>query len=631
MAEELLLGMASIIVFGVGAQWLSWRLRLPSILLLLLAGFVAGPLTGLVMPDELLGHLLFPVVSVSVAVILFEGGLTLRLAELPRLRSAIFRLISVGALVTWLVAAVAARFILGLAWDLAVLLGAILIVTGPTVIGPLLRQIKPKGQVSAALKWEGILIDPVGAILAVLVFEAILGGEFEQAGAVIISGVIATILIGVGLGLVGAGAIIALLRRHMIPDHLQTGVTLLFVIAAFAISNMLHPESGLLTVTLMGLILANQNFVTIKRIAEFKENLQVLLVGTLFVLLSARIQPEAFLELGWPSLLFILVLIVVARPLAILFSTLGSNLTRKERIFMVWMAPRGIVAASVASIFAFELAEAGVAAAEQLTTLTFLVIIGTVAFYGLTAGPVARRLGLAEEDPQGVLIVGAHAFSRAIASILKEYGFTARLLDTNWHNIRQGRMQGLDTHYGNALSDEVLEDLDLVGVGRLLAMTPNNEVNSLAAIHFPEVFSRSEIYQLPMAEMDDATSSNTVPPAHLTGRFLFGSEMTYAHLTDKFRDGAIVKATKLTGDFNYDDFVRQYGDLAIPLFLITERNKLRIYTADNQPIPKPGNTIISLVEPSGERDKEPQRQQQDADAESAPDERTQVSALSEAG
>lgn len=602
MTEELLLGIASIVVFGVGAQWLAWRLRLPSILLLLLAGFIAGPVTGLIHPDELLGPLLFPVVSVSVAIILFEGGLTLRLAELPKLRSAIFRLISVGALVTWFVAALAAHFVIGLAWDLSVLLGAIVIVTGPTVIGPLLRQIKPKGQVSAALKWEGILIDPVGAILAVLVFEAILGGEFDQAGAVIISGVIATILIGVGIGLAGAGAIIALLRRHLIPDHLQTGVTLLFVTAAFAVSNLLHPESGLLTVTLMGLILANQNFVTIKRIAEFKENLQVLLVGTLFVLLAARIQPEAFLQLGWPSILFTVILIVVARPLAILLSTLGSNLTRKERLFMVWMAPRGIVAASVASIFAFELTEAGVVAAEQLTALTFLVIIGTVAFYGLTAGPVARRLDLSEEDPQGVLIVGAHGLSRAIACILKEYGFVAKLLDTNWHNIRQGRMQGLDTYYGNALSDEVLEDLDLTGVGRLLAMTPNNEVNSLAAIHFPEVFSTSEIYQLPMAEMEDTTSSNTVTPSHLTGRFLFGSQMTYAYLTDKFRDGAIVKATKLTPDFDYEDFQRQYGDQAVPLFLVTEKKKLRIFTEDNQPTPRSGNTIISLVESSGDRD-----------------------------
>lgn len=291
---------------------------------------------------------------------------------------------------------------------------------------------------------------------------------------------------------------------------------------------------------------------------------------------------------------------------------------------MVWMAPRGIVAASVASIFAFELVEEGMAAAEQLIPLTFMVIIVTVAFYGLTAGPVARRLGLSEEDPQGVLIIGAHAFSRAIACILKEYGFAAKLLDTNWYNIRQGRMQGIDAYYGNALSDEVLEDLELTGVGRLLAMTPNNEVNSLAAIHFPEVFSRSDIYQLPMTEMNDTTSSNTVTPAHLTGRFLFGSQMTYEHLIEKFRNGAIVKATKLTDDFDYDDFNKQYGDQAIPLFLITEKSKLRIYTEDVQPIPRPGHTIISLVESTGNHDGEAQDHKR-------PQDQAQPSTLSNSG
>ncbi len=600
MSEELLLGLASIVVFGVGAQWLAWRLRLPSILILLLFGFLAGPVAGLINPDELLGPLLFPIVSISVAIILFEGSMTLRLSELPALRGAIFRLISVGASVTWLVAALAAYFIVGLNWDLSVLLGAILIVTGPTVIGPLLRQIKPKGQVGAALKWEGILIDPVGAVLAVLIFEAILGGEFQQAGTVVVSGVLTTILIGVGLGIAGAAGIVLLLKRYLIPDHLQTGVTLLFIIFAFAISNAMHPESGLLTVTVMGLLLANQQFATVKRIAEFKENLQVLLVGTLFIVLSARIQPQDFLELGWSGFAFVAVLILIARPLAIFLSTFGSNLTLREKIFMVWMAPRGIVAASVASVFSFNLVEAGMTEAEQLVSLTFLVIISTVVFYGLTAGLVARRLDISEDDPQGVLIVGAHELSRAIACILQEYGFVAKLLDTNWHNIHEGQKQGLDTHYGNALSEDVLEDLDLTGIGRLLAMTPNNEVNSLAAIHFPEVFSRAEIYQLPMATMDDVTSSNTVTPAHLTGRFLFGPKMTYAHLIEKFRNGAIVKATELSDNFDYEDFNKEYGSDAIPLFLITSKNKLHIFTADSQPAPRPGQVLISLVAPSGD-------------------------------
>lgn len=601
MTEHLLFGLAAIAVLAVGSQWLAWRLRLPSILLLLLFGALAGPATGLVNPDELFGSLLFPIVSISVAIILFEGGLTLRLAELPYVGGVIFRLISIGALVTWTVAALAAHFILGLDWDMSVLLGAILIVTGPTVIAPLLRQIQPKGQVGTALKWEGILIDPVGAVLAVLIFEAILAGEFDQATSVVIGGVVNTLVIGVLIGVAGAGILIFLFYRFLIPDHLDNSVTLMLVVGAFALSNWLHPESGLLTVTIMGLVLANQEWVSVKHIEEFKENLQVLLVGTLFILLSARLDPAVILGLGWKSLLFLAVLIVIARPLAVLLSTWGSDMSRSQRLFLTWMAPRGIVAASVASIFAFELVESGHAGAEELVPLTFLVIMGTVAFYGLTAGPVARRLGMAEEDPQGVVIVGAHELARAIAVVLREHGFEAKLLDTNRYNVRQARLRGLDAHHGNAYSEEVLQELDLWGIGRLLAMTSNNEVNSLAALHFPEVFSRAEVYQLPVPENGGETEKREIePPQHLTGRYLFGSKTTYKYLMDRFNDGAEVKATKLTPQFTYEDLVAHYEGEIVPLFAVKPKKKLRIYAADSRPSPKAGDIIISLAPATAE-------------------------------
>ena len=279
MNEELLISFSAVLILGIGAQWLAGRLRLPSILLLLVLGFLAGPVTGLIKTEETFGELLFPIVSLSVAVILFEGGLSLRRSELPRLRSVIGRLISLGALVTWLIGALAARFIIGLDWPLSVLLGAILIVTGPTVVGPLLRQIRPHGRVGSALKWEGILIDPVGAVLAVLVFEAILDGEFGQAPGIIGLGVIQTLAIGVIGGLLFAGILVLVMRRYWVPDHLHNPVTLLMVVAAFALSNLLHPEAGLLTVTVMGVVMANQNQVSIRHIVEFKENLQVLLIG----------------------------------------------------------------------------------------------------------------------------------------------------------------------------------------------------------------------------------------------------------------------------------------------------------------------------------------------------------------
>ena len=590
--EHLLVGLALILILGVGAQWLAWRLQLPSILLLLLLGFLAGPIVGIVDPDHLLGDLLFPIVSISVAIILFEGGLTLRFSELPHIGGVMFRLISLGAVVTWAVAAVAAHYILALDWALSILLGAILIVTGPTVIGPLLRQIRPKGQSGTLLKWEGILIDPVGAVLAVLVFEAILGGDLQQAPSAIIAGVLLTIIVGVVLAALGAGLLIVMMRRYWVPDHLQNGVSLLLAVGLFALSNELQHESGLLTVTLMGIFLANQKWVAIKHIIEFKENLRVLLIGSLFVLLAARLQLDDVLSLGWQGLLFLVVLILITRPLSVFLSAWRSSLTIKERLFVSWMAPRGIVAASVASIFAFELAEAGHAGAERLVAVTFLVIVGTVTLYGLTAGPLARYLNLSEKNPQGLLIIGADEVARAIALAIKEQGFRVLLVDTNRQNITAANLAGLDAHYGNALSEDTLDELDFTGIGRLLALTSNHDVNSLAALHFPEVFGRAEMYQLPpkgtKAGIEQA-------PSHLSGRFLFDNQMTHAQLDTFFEDGATLKATNLTEVFSYVDLQNEYNNQAIPLFVITNQKTLIIYTVDNQPIPKPGQTLISLV------------------------------------
>lgn len=592
MAEEALIGLASILFLGVGAQWLAWRLRLPSILLLLAIGFLAGPITGFLHPDELLGELLFPIVSMSVAIILFEGGLTLRLSELPQVGKVMGLLISAGALITWIVAALAAHFILGMAWSLSVLLGAILIVTGPTVIGPLLRQIRPTGNVGVILKWEGILIDPVGAVLAVLVFEAILEGEFAQATSVIVSGVLETLVIGVVLGILGAAVLVVFLRRYWVPDYLQNAVSLMFALSLFALSNVLHPEAGLLTVTLMGVLLANQKWVSVKHIIEFKENLQVLLIGGLFILLSSRLDIQSVLDVGWRGLLFLLALIFIARPLSVYTSTIGSGLNNRSKLFLSWMAPRGIVAASVASLFAFELAEAGFEGAEQLATMTFLVIIGTVMLYGLTAGPLARRLGLAVANPQGVVIIGAHRIGREISRALLGLGFKAVLVDTNERNIWVSQEENLPVVYGNALSDEVIEDVDFSGIGRLLALTSNDEVNALAALHFSEVFDRSEMFQL---SADRKDNNHEPAPQHLRGRFLFDPALTYKFIYDYLEKGGKIEAVKMTKTMNFATFKSRFQEAVYPLFLVTEEKDLLVITAENELVPSPGQTLVALV------------------------------------
>ncbi len=593
MTELTLITLTSIIVLGIGAQWLAGRLRLPSILLLLVLGFLAGPVTGLINPDETIGDLLFPLVSIAVGIILFEGGLSLRLSELPKLSSVIFRQITIGALVTWLIAALAARYLIQLDWQLSFLIGAILVVTGPTVIGPLLRQIRPNGKSGTVLKWEGILIDPVGAVLAVLIFEVILEGEINQAPGVIALGVLQTLVIGVVGGVLFAGIIILLFRRYWVADHLQNGMTLLLVVAAFALSNLLHPEAGLLTVTVMGVVLANQKLVPIKHIVEFKENLQVLLIGTLFIVLASRLQlNEISPVVSWQGFVFVLILIVVARPLSVLLSTWRSELNIKERIFLSWMAPRGIVAASVASVFAFELAGAGHDGAEQLVSLTFLVIVVTVTFYGLTAGPIAQRLGLSERDPQGVLFVGANQLARSLAKILNEHGFRTALIDSNPQNVIASKNAGLSAVHGEALSEAILDDLDLAGIGRMMATTTNNEVNSLAVLQFQEIFGRAEVYQL---ATDNLVNGQETIAQHLKGRVLFGSNITCERIKSKMEMGANIQVTKLTEDFDYLAYQSLYDKQAIPFLLITEKRKLLIYTSDYQPLPKTGQTLISLV------------------------------------
>ncbi len=579
MAEHALIGLALILILGIGAQWLAWRLRLPAILLLLLTGILAGPVTGLLHVNELLGDLIFPVISLAIAVILFEGGLTLKLGELRAAGSVITRLVTVGALVTWVVTSLAARYILNLDTQMAVMLGAILVVTGPTVIGPLLRQIRPSGPSGIALKWEGILIDPLGVTLTVLVFEAILIGEMTQAPGSILLGMVATLGAGALVGALGALGLIFVLRRHWVPDYLQGSVALLAVMAAYAGADLLRPEAGLLSVTLMGIALANQRWVAVRHIVEFKENLSILLIGSLFILLAARLEPEALQYLDGRVLLFLLALVLVARPLAIWISSARAGFALRDKVFLSWLAPRGIVAAAVASLFAERLEAAGFEQAGLLAPYVFFTIIFTVALYGLTAAPLARFLKLSEPNPQGLVLVGAHRLNRAIAQVLCQQGIRVILLDKNFNNVAQAQMEGLLAHYGNVLAEEVIEEMDLTGIGRLLAMTGNDEVNALAALHFSETFGRTNVYQLPTAGLDTADKAGRAV-LHLRGRVLFEETANFQRLESLFKSGGRVKATKLTRHFDFEDFKKQHGADAVPLFAVDKVGQVTIFTTE---------------------------------------------------
>ena len=593
MAEHLLVGLSSILVLGIVAQWLAWRLRLPSILLLLIFGFLAGPATGLLDPDELFGPVLFPLVSISVAIILFEGGLTLRLTELREVRKVVRNLITIGALVTWTTGALAAHLILGLPVYLAVLLGAILIVTGPTVVVPLLRHIRPAPRIGSVAKWEGIMIDPVGATLAVLVFEAILVGDVQEATSQALVGFLLTLLVGLGVGSLGAGVMVVLLKRYWVPDFLENPVALMIVVSVFTVSNILQSESGLLAVTFAGIVMTNQKVVAVKHIIEFKENLRVLLISGLFILLAARLEIEQFYELDRSSVLFLVVLVLVARPVSVLISTLRSRLDWKERLFLCWMALRGVVCAAVVSIFSLRLIELGYEQAEEMMAVTFLVIVSTVSLYGLTAKPLARWLNLAQEHPQGCLIVGAHSWARQMAEILSKEGFQTLVVDTNRANVRASRMSGLEAYQGNILGEYLHDDLELDGMGKLLALTPNDEANSLACLHFAEVFGKAEVYQL--TPQPDLEEQESLP--HLMGRLLFAENPTFEHLSRRFEQGGVLKATKLTEEFDFQDLRVTHGQEILPLFLINEAREIMVLTADDELPSRPGYTLISLINP----------------------------------
>jgi NhaP-type Na+/H+ or K+/H+ antiporter len=596
---DIMLGLAALLVLGMAAQWIAWRLKLPSILLLLLFGFFAGPhWFDLGIADLVRRELLFPVVSLSVALILFEGGMTLKLTDLKKHGRVVLRLISVGALVTWVLATLAAWSLAGFDFELALLLGAILTVSGPTVVLPLLRHINPRGRSGSILTWEGIAIDPVGAVLALLVYEGLVstGGWGQDTGHALV-GLLKTAAIGGAGGLAGGWLLVQMLRRYWIPDHLHIPVTLALVVAVFSGTNALQHECGLLAVTVMGIYAANQSHVSVHHILEFKENLRVLLLSSLFILLAARLATtegmEALGSLDMGVIAFLAALILVVRPLAVWFSTRGSQLSREEKIFLAWLCPRGIVAAAVASVFGFQLTERGYAGAELLMPVTFVVIVGTVVVYGLTSGPVARRLGLAIPNPQGVVFVGASSWVRELAKALQGEGIQVLLVDANRRNVREARLAELPTHRGNALEEEVGHSLDLFGMGRVLAVTPNDEVNTLVTLHYAHTFGRSETYRL---------APDTVPAkgriqqgGELGGRTLFAADADYYALSARFGRGRI-RVTPLTEQFDFEAFLTEHGERVLPLFVIEPDGGLTVATPDLELKPGAGAKIVALVD-----------------------------------
>lgn len=591
---SLLVFIAGIALLGFLAQWISWGIGVPSIVFLFGGGLLVGPLTGMLSPDALFGDLLFPVVSALIGIILFEGGLTLDFDDIGDIRGVVFRIIIVGGFITFGLTTLLAYTILGFRIDVAFLLGGILVVTGPTVVIPLLHQIRPEGEVGSVARWEGIIIDPIGAILAVIIYELIFaevsvaGGEF---GVGLMKFGLA-MFIGTLIGLAVGYLLVFLFDRYWIPDYLHNFSIIAFVLTAQALANHLAHESGLLAVTIMGMYLANQNQVTIRHIMNFKEELRVIFISVLFLILVARLDVELISAIHLREILFLGALVVLVRPCAVLLSTIGSSLSWSERTFLSWLAPRGIVAAAVSSLFAIKLQEFGIPGATQLVHDTFFVIAGTVVIYGLTLQPLSRFLGLSEQSPQGLLLIGAHQWARALAHVLRQEGVRVRLIDKNRNRVLRGRNSGLDVECIDIISEQKFLSADVQGIGYCLALTPNDEVNTLAVLHAQDMgFDRSQVFQLPSKQekSEDGQSTDS-----LQGRPLFGKSETYDSFKEKFDSGWTFEIVQFESEEEIDSFRKIEKDEVIPVIRLGSEGMVDVLTMNTALKLQPGDRLVII-------------------------------------
>lgn len=574
------------------AQWIAWLLRLPAILPLLVFGIVLGPVTHILVPDALFGDLLFPLVSLSVAIILFEGALTLRFDEIRGLGGVVRNLIAIGMPITFAVVSLACWLLLHFPPELSALVGAVTVVTGPTVIAPLMRVVRPNAAINQVLRWEGIVIDPVGAIFTLLVFEFIVLRQHAESLSHLFWTLGITAAVGLSIGALAGWLLGIALKRVWLPGYLQNFGVLAIVLTTFGVSNALADESGLLTVTVMGIWLANMRDVDLRDIIAFKEELSALLISGLFIILAARLDIQALLALGWPLVAVLLVVQFIARPLCIAFSTWGSSLRWRDRLLLGWIAPRGIVAAAVSSLFALTLARSGYPQADRLVTVVFAVIIGTVVLQSLTSAPLARWLGVQQQRPRGVLIIGANAVARALALALQRLDIPVMLTDSSWEYYRQARMEGIPAWYGNAWSEQAENYLDLSDIAQVLALSPDRHQNALAVYHFSHIFGAAKVASIRSgSSLQDRRDSES--PRFRRHETLFGAEQTYTHLSALLARGATIKATQLTENFGWLDYLETHAGV-IPLFALKENGQLEILGASSPPeVPC---TLIALVQ-----------------------------------
>ena len=596
--DDVAVKLAAIGAAGIAAQWIAWRYKLPAIVLLLLAGAILGPVTGFLDPAEDLGDAYKPAVGLAVAIILFEGGLTLNFSEIKETSTAVRRIILIGGPIVWLLATLAAHYAGGLSWETSVVMGAILVITGPTVIMPLLRQAQLRRRPSALLRWEAIVNDPIGALYAVFAFEIIL----IMYGTHALTGTAASALLALGvavLGGYGAGKFIEQsFARGWVPEFLKAPVLFATVIAAAAGTNAILHEAGLLTVTVMGITLANSRLSSLAELRRFKETVTVLLVSGLFVLLTAALDPGVLAALDWRVVLFVVLVLFVVRPIAIMIATIGANVTWQERVLTAWIAPRGIVAVAVAGLFGVELAEAGVADGELMIAYTFAIVVATILLHGFSLGPLARILDLKSAARPGFLVVGGSSWATAFAKKMAEINVPVTITDRNWRAIKEARQEGVDTFFGDPLSEHAHHELELNRYAFLIAATQNDAYNALVCTDFGPEIGRNNVFQI--------GGESAKPEKHqlaftIGGRPLFDPPLEFFELQGLMRRDWRFKSTRLTDEFTWADLMAQKDEEARLLFWVEQDGDVVFPDLEGDGEAGEGDIVVQFAPPSSTR------------------------------
>ena len=592
-----------IAVLAAAAPLLAQLLRLPSILLLLALGFGAGAV-GALDPNALLGEkLVSATVSIAVGIILFDSGLDLNLRKLTRTVGGVAgRLVSLGILATWAVGTVAAHLLFDLSWQVALVLGAVLVVSGPTVVGPLLAFIRPAKTVDSVLKWEGTLADPIGATLGFLVFSAVIAGHASAVRE--IAQFLLSVGIGVGFGL--AGAILVIAWAHWFKPSQSQAVTgtLMFVVAMVVCADLLRDDTGLITGLVIGMVLVNRpphgieprglTIQSAKLTRAWRARIATLttfLIGMLFIILSAQVTPHQIREIGWVSLAFVAVLVLLGRPLAVTISTVGSSFQVRERAFIAWMAPRGIVAAATSTTFALGLSNAGVGGgAEKLIPITFIVIVTTALIYGLSGAPVARALGVAQTGAGGVLLLGATTVGRAIGRALQDRGLTVVVWTGSDEHAQAAKADGLTVYQGDPL-DDALGDApsELDQLEYALVVGDDDALDAMIATDLSEYFGRDRVFQLPVKPGGTADFYTRV-------RLLFDESATHDALASRLAAGARITLAPPAPSPARADIRDRLGAAGIPMFVHTPGKRLQIVASGDRPLLETGQELIGLID-----------------------------------